>query len=807
MRGLVFITLLSHWRRRPAQLVVLVIGLALATALWAGVQALNAEARAAYDRAAQTLGQDQLPRLRATYGAGVTVAAYADLRSQGYRVSPVIAGVWDIGPGAGAINLVGFDILTLPDAARHPVDMGADDFDLAAFLTPPGVVLMRDGPVGIPPPGPNAPRIQVVDTIAPGTAITDIATAARILGRSDISYLLVDPIQPTHLPPLDAMPGFALQDPQTGADIGRLADSFHLNLTAFGLLAFAVGLFIVHGTIGLAVEQRRVMIRNLRAMGAPLRLVLAAFGAELLTLALLGGAIGLGLGFLAAQALMPGVAGTLQDLYGTSLTQDVRFRGSWVVSGLAMALGGAVLAGAQNFVKIARMPVLGAARPQVWAGSGGRGAVMVWRGGTILGLILAGGALVTFGSGLWAGFGFLAALLLAAALLVPIVLIGVLWAMMRGARSVILGWLLADTRQNVPGLSLALTVLMLALATNIGVTTMVGSFRSVFIGWLDQRLAAEIYLNAQDAAQATAIAISIGPQVDAVLPNISTSTTIDGLPVEVLGLASHPTFHDHWPLLQARANPWPDFDAGQGVLISEQMARRQGLVLGDMVAIAPNARLPVIGVYSDYGNPRSQIAVPYSMFQTLYPDITLDALAIRVAPQDVADLIAQIRNEFDLPADAVIDQAGVKRLSLDVFERTFLVTSALNVLTLGVAGFAILTSFLTLANARIPQLAPIWALGVTRRHLAWFELARTLILVAITFCIALPVGLILAWGLLAVVNVEAFGWRIPLRYFPADYAVLGLWGMGAGVVSVAIPMYRLARISPNRLLKVFSNDR
>jgi putative ABC transport system permease protein len=82
-----------------------------------------------------------------------------------------------------------------------------------------------------------------------------------------------------------------------------------------------------------------------------------------------------------------------------------------------------------------------------------------------------------------------------------------------------------------------------------------------------------------------------------------------------------------------------------------------------------------------------------------------------------------------------------------------------------------------------------------------------LILVAITFCIALPVGLILAWGLLAVVNVEAFGWRIPLRYFPADYAVLGLWGMGAGVVSVAIPMYRLARISPNRLLKVFSNDR
>ncbi|MCP4822412.1 MAG: hypothetical protein GY883_24775, partial [Shimia sp.] len=48
---------LSHWRRRPGQLLTLVIGLALATALWSGVQAINAEARASYDRAAQSLGQ------------------------------------------------------------------------------------------------------------------------------------------------------------------------------------------------------------------------------------------------------------------------------------------------------------------------------------------------------------------------------------------------------------------------------------------------------------------------------------------------------------------------------------------------------------------------------------------------------------------------------------------------------------------------------------------------------------------------------------------------------------------------------
>ena len=54
-----------------------------------------------------------------------------------------------------------------------------------------------------------------------------------------------------------------LTQPQAESDIAKLTDSFHLNLTAFGLLSFAVGLFIVHGAIGLAFEQRRAMLRSL----------------------------------------------------------------------------------------------------------------------------------------------------------------------------------------------------------------------------------------------------------------------------------------------------------------------------------------------------------------------------------------------------------------------------------------------------------------------------------------------------------------------------------------------------------------
>ena len=55
--------LLSHWRRRPLQLAMLLLGLGLATALWSGVQAINAEARASYAQAADSLGQNGLDRI------------------------------------------------------------------------------------------------------------------------------------------------------------------------------------------------------------------------------------------------------------------------------------------------------------------------------------------------------------------------------------------------------------------------------------------------------------------------------------------------------------------------------------------------------------------------------------------------------------------------------------------------------------------------------------------------------------------------------------------------------------------------
>lgn len=790
------LTLVSHWRRHPGQFAMLALGLALATALWSGVQAINAEARAAYDRAAATLGQDQLSRLERADGQPIALDDYLSLRAAGYLVSPVISG--ELRDSNGRLRILGIDPLTTPAEAQGPaLD---DTLDLAAFFTAPGLLLMAeetargDLPADLPP-------VQTSDNVPPAAAITDISTAARLLGRDGPSYLLVHTTQPLGLPPITEATALTLRAPEASNDIARLTDSFHLNLTAFGFLSFGVGLFIVHAAIGLAFEQRRAVVRTLRALGTPLRTILLALSLELAVIALIAGIIGIAMGYVIAASLMPGVAGTLRGLYGAEIEGVLQFSPYWAVSGLLITFVGTSAAAIQAMIRTARMPLLAPAMPRAWAQASGR----MIRLQAVAALILFGlsGVLALAGSGLIAAFGCLACLLVGAALALPALMTGVL-SLLR-PKGAFAEWVVADTRQQIPGLSLALMALLLALSANIGVSTMVGSFRTTFLGWLDQRLAAELYVTAQTPDEATMLMQALAPDVDAILPITSTEVRLFDRPADVFGVVDHSTYRQAWPLLSQVADPWDQLATGNAVLINEQLARRENLALGEIINIGEG--LPIVGVYSDYGNPNGQAIVSLPRFAETFPNVQARRFAIRIAPEAAPDLATRLRDEFGLPTDAVTNQAQVKAFSIEVFDQTFRVTGALNVLTLGVAGIALLTSLLTLANLRLPQLAPIWAIGASRGTLAKVEMARSLALAAITFALSLPVGLALAWVLLALVNVEAFGWRLPMQVFPGDWLMLFVLALIAAGLAALGPTLRLARMPPARLTQVFAQER
>lgn len=353
---------------------------------------------------------------------------------------------------------------------------------------------------------------------------------------------------------------------------------------------------------------------------------------------------------------------------------------------------------------------------------------------------------------------------------------------------------------------MALMALLLALATNIGVGTMVSSFRLTFIGWLDQRLASELYVSGRNPGEAQAMHDWLAPRSDAVLPIWSVEGKVQGQPVLIYGIADHATYRDNWPLLESRPGLWDDISSQRALLVNEQLARRGTLKLGDTVTLPGGHRLPISGIFSDYGNPRGEVIIANELLTALYPEASRLRYGVRVNPAKAAALADELRITFDLPAENIVDQAGIKAYSLKIFERTFAVTAALNVLTLGVAALAMLASLATLSGMRIAQLAPVWAMGLTRSHLAGLELLRSLALAVFTFVAAIPAGLGLAWVLLTVVNVEAFGWRLPLYLFPSDWLVLGGLALLASAMAAMLPTIRLLRLAPAGLLKVFAHE-
>ncbi len=794
--------LLTHWRRRPFQLLTLMIGLATATALWSGVQAINAESRKSYDAAASGIASGTRPSLTAP--GGIDRQTYVALRRAGWSVTPVLEGRIEA-PG-GALRLLGIDPLTMP-AEDLPAGLGEDASDgahAAAFITPPGQLLVAPG-TDRRLEGADLPPRVVADGIPPDTAYADIGIAQAVLDRPQtLGRLLITGPPARTAPPLETVaPALIRQEPETAGDLARLTDSFHLNLTAFGLLSFAVGLFIVRGAVGLAFEQRRPVFRTLRALGLPRRLLVALLATELLVLALVAGILGVALGWLIATLLIPDVAATLRGLYGADVPGTLTLAPAWWLSGIAIAVLGTAIAAAASLWQVARLPLLAPAQPRAWARAS-EAAMRLQAGAAAL--CLVGSGIAWMAGGLVAGFVLLGGLLLAAALVLPLLLHAALGLFSRTARGPLSEWFWADARQQLPGLSLALMALLLALAANIGVGTMVSSFRLTFAGWLDQRLAAELYVRADSEAQADEIVRYLRPRVDRILPIRSVEVDLGGASGALYGVADDPTYSQNWPLVAAEPDVWSRVAAGEAALVNEQLARRNDLWPGDAIPI-DGWEAPIAGVYSDYGNPRPEAIIGLDRFDLTHPDAPGLRYGIRVAPERVADLQKALVQRFGLPPDQVSDQASVKRLSLSVFERTFAVTGALNVLTLGVAGLAILTSLLTLAGMRQPQLAPVWALGLTRAELGRLELLRALLLAGLTFVAALPVGLVLAWVLLSVINVEAFGWKLPLHLFPLDWLRLLLLSVLAAGLAAALPARRLARTPPSELLKVFAHER
>jgi len=815
--------LLSHWRRHPVQFFSVLTGLWLATSLLTGVQALNSQARDSYAKASQLIGGEPQTSLASANGAPFPQALFVSLRRAGWPVSPVLRGRIALKSQPDQrLQLMGIEPVSMPNGTAL-AGQTLDTAQIVTFFTAPGstwiapqtlkALGLNEGDQPLTESGATLPPLHAQTDMAPGLLLVDIGFAQQLLNLpQQVSHLLLPKDFAANAPPLpdDIARQLVIKKSGEDNDLARLTESFHLNLDALGFLSFVVGLFIVHAAIGLALEQRRGLLRNLRACGVSAQLLITSLAVELGALALLGGIAGVVSGYWLASVLLPDVAASLRGLYGAEVAGQLTLSPLWWLSGLGVSLLGAFLAGANSLLRAARLPLLALANAQAWHEEHSR-----WlrrQGWIALAAIIIALWAVLFGDSLAMGFVLMASLLLGAALGLPVLLNGLLNGLLGRSRSVLGQWFLADCRQQLPALSLALMALLLAMAANIGAGSMTSGFRQTFNNWLEQRLTAELYINPTDATQAIPMQTWLSQQglISAVLPNWQVSIQLNGWPAELYGIIDHPNYRQHWPLLESvSGDAWALLAKDDALMLSEQLARRLKVEVGDEVKLpAPDGEWPlkVVGIYADYGNPKGHILVNAEHLLRHWPQLAPNRFNLRIDPPAVPQFLRLLHNKFQLDDNHIIDQRQLKSWSSQIFERTFAATGALNSLTLGVAGVALFISLLTQSQSRLGQLAPLWALGVTRRQLMLLNLAQTWLLAVLTLVLALPLGLLLAWCLDAVINVQAFGWRLPLQVFPLQLLQLMALALLATLLASAWPLYRLFRTQPADLLRTFANE-
>jgi putative ABC transport system permease protein len=98
-----------------------------------------------------------------------------------------------------------------------------------------------------------------------------------------------------------------------------------------------------------------------------------------------------------------------------------------------------------------------------------------------------------------------------------------------------------------------------------------------------------------------------------------------------------------------------------------------------------------------------------------------------------------------------------------IFESTFTITYALQVIAIVVAGLGVASTLITLIYQRQREIGMLSLIGATCRQVRRVIMIEAVILGAVSQFIGVSVGVVLALVLIFVINVQSFGWTIQVH--------------------------------------------
>ncbi len=637
-------------------------------------------------------------------------------------------------------------------------------------------------------------------------ALMDIASAQEVLELGDgvlrFDLVLEGPGDDDELvAAVPLQPGEVLERPaRRGERAGTLTRAFRANLLALGFLAVLVGSFLAFNMAQFAVTRRRTLFGKLRCLGCSAQALLIAVLGEAAVVGAIGGVLGVIGGRLLANVMVVHVAGTVSTLYGYIETPVPELDGLTALGGIALAIGASVLASWAPARSAARTP------PILVAGGVMREPVARARV-PLLFAVLAGLLLLPPVGGLVLPALSVLCLLLAVATFIPL-LLG--WIVRRPPPgSTVLALALGRLRRSLARTGATAGALVMPIAMTLGIVIMVGSMQREIVNWVQATIGADVYIKPvmQELAPWT---VRLDDElVDSLetWPGVERVDFLRGVE-QRQGDRSFFVAGARITALEQRASLRilegdPDTTMQRvrdgDVLISEPLHRKSGLGPGDQLTLQGRdgeRQLTIAAVFQDFSFDRGYCLMNEPLFLSLYGDVPVRNAALLLEPGVSAGAVAEaLSRRFPEAEFSTVDQL-FERI-MEAFDNTFRITYALQGISTTLALIGVLTGLLCLHLERRHELGVLRALGATRRTVGQLLLTEALVIVLLDAIVAIPVGLLLSWILIAVVNTRSFGWTFPMTIDLPTMGEVLLLAVTAALIAGIIPwlLVRRARIA------------
>jgi putative ABC transport system permease protein len=587
----------------------------------------------------------------------------------------------------------------------------------------------------------------------------------------------------------------------------EMSQAFMTNLTAMSLLALLVGLFLIFNSVNFSVLQRRPLIGVLRALGLTRRQLLAMILVEATVLGTVAAAFGVVLGVALGEQLLELVSRTINDLYFRVNVSNVSISTFSIVKGLVAGIGAALVAAAVPAIEATSYhPRLAMTRSTLEHGA--RRALPFI---ALLGVAIMVSAILLIlasGTNLVAGLAAVFLLILGFAMCVPLFvrfasnLAAPLADRLGGtsARMAVAGIASGLSRTGV-----AIVALAIAVSATIGVSVMVDSFRSSVSTWLQQSLQADIYTGLERSGAMDPDLIDAIRNIEGVI-DMSTrkraSVEDANGRTELRVFEMPPASYAGTELIDADpSEAWAAWESSDTVFVSEPYAYQNAVGAGDTVVLPTDIgpqEFAIAATFQSFDINASGIMMSRATYARHFEDDSVDSLGLYLA--DGVSVDAVIGEIETLSADRqelyISSNAGLRELSMRIFDRTFVITDILYWLTLGVAFIGILSAMLALQLERAREFATLRALGMTPTQVGSMITAQTGVIGLLSGIAAVPLGVVMAWVLIKVINRRAFGWQIDMSISADILLVSVAFAVGAALLAGLYPAYRAGRSQP-----------